>query len=1319
MSPTLVITCAHVVGDCHSGPSGKVKIIFQKDASERDAIVLEGAWSDASSQDIAVLEFADLPTGCQPARLGRTKGIDGHNYLTVGYPSISKIIPYLESRGTIYQSFSNAISHRLIQLSTKEIEVGFSGAPLVDVVTERVVGMVNSFPSPNKHPRLVETAFATPSEDLLSVVHKVDITVDLHIPILVERYLKVLDAYASRLPYLTLYDIHPRKTIDEVYVPLRVHPRPKGRDTSTKTSEEEREYYSITEVIHDSGQKNLLILGGPGAGKSTLLKQLAKRAWYTPGKIGLHIPFLPLFVPLTQLTETNTFSEGTLSHALNSELGVDFIPLDFLHMWHVQTERPWLICADGLDEIPTKKHDQIIGLLRQLLQNNPASRLVISSRPTGYLEGELDELEVSVYEILPLTDRQTKRLIDKWFADETEGFLLELNRVHADRLRETPLLLGLAAVVYRKERQLPRSRSQLYEQFIKIWYEENNADLQTPLDALRGPVDLQLKRLGQLALGLTLRIDGYDRYSKEESVPSDFGTVSSIIATHLENREGFPAIQAASYAKQFIDVMARRSGVFSRYANEYRFVHPTFREYLCAVALADTYNPTRKKTWELIILDCLQNNWREILLFYLSHLSDRGVDITKMLFRIWQLTFKDVVKMFRQIGGDSFSHFTSMWFRKSSEEQRGRTWSLNSPIFSVEDRRHLVVLALGEGVQVDLHIRDMFVEKFVSEFRGHWLTPSYVDTLGQVIESGPALIALKTAGKQGDPHAAEKLADLGYQDDAVEVWRSLAKEDWRSGLYKQYAADGLEQLGYTDEAAAILIELVQNFERDGEEQIRSARRIARLGRIPEAAQTLLDIAKGKSPYGHERIWAAETLGEIGASGQQKEAWVAMANDKNLDYRVRTEAAVNLKRLGYTDDYFEVCLNLTNDPNFGDSNCMSYAQILKDAGYKTELFPTLRRIAFSPGRSILSARFSAIQMLVEFGEEKDARLALIQAANDRTNEQYDRERSLELLGRIGDPIQEGPSINELMQNTDDINIRAYAAICLVNLGIADDATPILLDIITDQNRDIHIRIDSATAMLMTVHFKVAVEALISIAQDEKIDGYYRVRSAQALSRSGHLEMAITVFEQVGQNQATPIPERVMAAHWLILWGRRESSREILLNCANFVRSNVEKSKAKNQLFGRFFELREIIEILIRYDFGKDVTLLLLSILRDQRFKNDVIENITEYLDQGVFSQEGTMVIRECIIQMQSQVEVSKITRELKDWELASDAETIARIITYWFKEWYRLIIQYLEKYGIDAAIDDLQSLPSEYLDKEMFQEVRQAIIAIRSRQTKEE
>jgi S1-C subfamily serine protease len=64
---------------------------------------------------------------------------------------------------------------RALSLRSQEITPGFSGAPMYDTLTRRVVGLITSIAATDAHDRLAETAFAIPSEALVEAYPQLQI----------------------------------------------------------------------------------------------------------------------------------------------------------------------------------------------------------------------------------------------------------------------------------------------------------------------------------------------------------------------------------------------------------------------------------------------------------------------------------------------------------------------------------------------------------------------------------------------------------------------------------------------------------------------------------------------------------------------------------------------------------------------------------------------------------------------------------------------------------------------------------------------------------------------------------------------------------------------------------------------------------------------------------------------------------------------------------------------------------------------------------------------------------------------------------------
>jgi WD40 repeat protein len=165
----LIATCAHVVQYAGAGPRKTVNVSFSTERKRREAQVVPEWWKDPYAEDVAILRLSgSLPKESRPLPLGSSAGTSGHTFKTFGFPEVGQI-EGVWGYGTIGDHATEA-GHPLLQLTgTTEVTVGFSGGPVLNTVTQRVVGMVNSITPPDRYDRLSETAFITPTEILRDI----------------------------------------------------------------------------------------------------------------------------------------------------------------------------------------------------------------------------------------------------------------------------------------------------------------------------------------------------------------------------------------------------------------------------------------------------------------------------------------------------------------------------------------------------------------------------------------------------------------------------------------------------------------------------------------------------------------------------------------------------------------------------------------------------------------------------------------------------------------------------------------------------------------------------------------------------------------------------------------------------------------------------------------------------------------------------------------------------------------------------------------------------------------------------------------------
>lgn len=288
-----------------------------------------------------------------------------------------------------------------------------------------------------------------------------------------------------------------------------------------------------------------LIVGAAGTGKSTLLRWLAceaaKRRELDPhARVPVWLPSLP---PHRDLKED-------LVGALTKR-ALDCVNLDNGPSEMAQTIRDaiasgrTLVLIDSLDESGLTEQEHAAEWLARL-----EGRVVLASRPS--IEGMQvkDVVTVTLHGVPGIAAEQ---LLRRYFIGEdwVDGLLEEL-RILPDGQTwlETPVLLGLAATLYRSEKTLPRATLDLYRRALDHLLNAERLPLKHRGDALRGE----------------LRTFARDRLLPLKGPP----------------RVVFDAIEIPYHRQE----LYRLTGLFEGGAR-LRFTHLTIGEYLAAEADID------------------------------------------------------------------------------------------------------------------------------------------------------------------------------------------------------------------------------------------------------------------------------------------------------------------------------------------------------------------------------------------------------------------------------------------------------------------------------------------------------------------------------------------------------------------------------------------------------------------------------------------------------------------------------------------------------------------------------------------------------------
>ncbi|MCF3103425.1 NACHT domain-containing protein [Streptomyces roseoverticillatus] len=379
-----------------------------------------------------------------------------------------------------------------------------------------------------------------------------------------------------------------------------------------------------------AGRRRVLLRGAAGSGKTTLLQWLATltaRGDLPPG-LGHLSGCMPLTLPLRTLIRRGELPqpEEFLAAAAGPLAG-----LPAAQGWVTRrlTEGTALLLIDGVDEVPEADRRRTLTWVKDLLAAYPDARYVITTRPSAVREGWLADAGFTELELLPMSRGDVVSFIDRWH-DAAGARHHEPLRAFRDALTTAvvtkrdlgmlatnPLMCALICALNRSRKgYLPHGRMELYRAALELLLVRRDRERGVVVGA-DGP---ELEHAQQVAL---LQKIAYWLIRNGRSV-IEWHKAVEILDRALP---AMPAVAARGGAEDILRHLVLRSGLLRRPTTEtLDFIHRTFQDYLGAQAAVDDWD------FDVLVNHAHDDQWEDVLRMAVGHAPPRArAELLRML----------------------------------------------------------------------------------------------------------------------------------------------------------------------------------------------------------------------------------------------------------------------------------------------------------------------------------------------------------------------------------------------------------------------------------------------------------------------------------------------------------------------------------------------------------------------------------------------------------------------------------------------------------------------------------------------------------------
>jgi hypothetical protein len=356
-------------------------------------------------------------------------------------------------------------------------------------------------------------------------------------------------------------------------------------------------------------RRRLFLRAPAGAGKTTLLHWLAVRsAWGDfAGNLAPLNLYTPFYVPLRLYAETDLPGPAEFVRQVGRHIG-DQMPKGWVERQLADGRA--IVLIDGVDELPEERRPSVRTWLRTLILDYPDVRYVITSRPEATEEHWLKSDGFVTGELLSLTERGIRELIQRWHdsavtdiadIDERERVAALaagltdtiLMQRHLRSIAATPLMCALLCALNRDRRVVPKDRIEIYRSAVEMLIKRRDENRGVSTDDINLSTQQKTEILQDLAYWmLRNRLLSVSVSRVVDRIEHKFGSLAGV----------------TSGSRGVYKHLAVRSGLlYEPRVGEVAFVHRTLEDYLAAQAIIDNDDV------ELLVSNAGDDYWQDVV----------------------------------------------------------------------------------------------------------------------------------------------------------------------------------------------------------------------------------------------------------------------------------------------------------------------------------------------------------------------------------------------------------------------------------------------------------------------------------------------------------------------------------------------------------------------------------------------------------------------------------------------------------------------------------------------------------------------------------